>query len=132
VRGRFRTTAPERACLHEHAGREIHAGVRFRAPSVAPGLLIETLVQNGDTPMTVTVLLVAHDRRRSSSSRASVSSSISFVMGAPDWQARLATSVASRARESALRLGAELGPVGAHRDRRFVPLAAVIPAHVTH
>ena len=118
--------------MHEASTGKLHAGATFRAETVAPGLLFRTLVQNGETPMTVTVLLVAQDRRRSSSSRASVSSSISFVMGAPNWQARLAASVASRAREGAVRLGVELDPAGAHRNRRFVPLAAVIPAHVTH
>ena len=82
--------------------------------------------------MTVTVLLVARDRSRSSS-RACVSSSISFVMGTPDWQARLVAAVTNRAREGAVRLGAELAPAGAFRDHRFVPLAAVVPsAHVTH
>jgi hypothetical protein len=81
--------------------------------------------------MTVTVLLVAD--RRDSSSRASVSSSITFVMGTPDWQARLVDVVASRAREGAVRLGAELAPAGAARDHRFVPLSAVVPsAHATH
>jgi hypothetical protein len=81
--------------------------------------------------MTVTVLLLAADRR--DSSQASVSSSISFVMGSPDWQARLADDVACRARESAVRLGAQLAPEGALRDHRFVPLAAVVPvAHGAH
>jgi hypothetical protein len=81
--------------------------------------------------MTVTVLLVAADP--SDSSHASVSSSIAVETGAPDWQARLVDEVASRARESAVRLGAQLAPAGASRDHRFVPLAAVVPtAHIPH
>jgi len=80
--------------------------------------------------MTVTVLLVAADQR--DSSHASVSSSIAVFMGVPDWQARLVDAVTSRAREGAVRLGAQLAPQGA-REGRFVPLAAVVPtAHVTH
>jgi hypothetical protein len=92
---------------------------------VAPALLFETHVQNGDTPMTVTVLLLAADRR--DSSRASVSSSIAVVMDSPDWRTRLADAVTSRAREGAERLGAQLAPKGASRADRFVPLAAVVP-----
>lgn len=81
--------------------------------------------------MTVTVLLVAADRR--DSSLASVSSSIPVMVGVPDWQVRLVDVVTSRAREGAVRLGAELASQGADLDRRFVPLAAVVPAaHVTH
>ncbi len=82
-------------------------------------------MQNGDSPMTVTVLLVAADP--SASSHASVSSSIAVAMGHPDWQARLADAVTTRARESAVRLGLELAPQGASRSHRFVPLAAVVP-----
>jgi hypothetical protein len=81
--------------------------------------------------MTVTLLLVAGDR--TSSSRTSVSSSMAVTMGIPGWQARLVDTVASRAREGAVRLGLQLDPTGAPRDCRFVPLAAVVPsAHVTH
>jgi hypothetical protein len=87
-------------------------------------LLQSGFVQNGDSPMTVTVLLVAGDP--SASSHASVSSSIAVAMGHPDWQARLAEAVTIRARESAVRLGLELAP-GAPRNDRFVPLAAVVP-----
>ena len=98
---------------------------------MAPRLLSQPPVQNGDIPMTVTVLLVAADR--SDSSHASVSSSIAVSLGVPDWQARLVAAVTSRAREGAVRLGAELAPQGADSDRCFVPLAAVVPAaHVTH
>jgi len=62
-----------------------------------------------------------------------VSSSIAVETGAPDWQARLVDAVASRAREGAVRLGAQLAPAGASRDHRFVPLAAVVPtAHIAH
>ena len=94
-------------------------------------LLPHIPVQNGDTPMTVTVLLVA-EGRDDSSSRASVSSSIPIVMGDPRWQDRLVDAVTSRAREGAVRLGAQLAPEGLP-DHRFVPLAAVVPAaHVTH
>lgn len=119
--------------LHERAVHALRAGATFRTRAVASTLLFRAVVQNGDIPMTVTVLLVAQDRRRSSSSRACVSSAISFVMGTPDWQARLAASVASRAREGAVRLGAELAPAGAFRSRGFVPLEAVVPtAHDTH
>lgn len=82
--------------------------------------------------MTVTVLLVAGDPSVSSS-HASVSSSIAVPMGTPDWQTRLVDAVTSRAREGAVRLGAQLAPEGAHRDDRFVPLSAVVPtAYVTH
>jgi len=98
---------------------------------MAPGLLSSVLVQNGDTPMMVTVLLIADDRR--DSSHASVSSSLVLPMGSPDWQARLVDAVTSRAREGAVRLGAQLAPEGASREHRFVPLAAVVPtARVTH
>jgi hypothetical protein len=95
-------------------------------------LLLDIPVQNGDTPMTVTVLLVA-EGRDDSSSRASVSSSIPIVMGDPRWQDRLVDAVTSRARESAVRLGVQLAPEGALPDHRFVPLSAVVPAaHVTY
>ena len=81
--------------------------------------------------MTVTVLLVAGDRR--ASSHASVSSSITVATGSSDWQARLVDAVTSRAREGAVRLGAQLAPEAAPRDHRFIPLAAVVPtAHVAH
>ena len=98
---------------------------------MAPRLLAIPLVQNGDAPMTITVLLIAADQR--DSSHASVSSSFVLPMGAPDWQARLVERVTSRAREGAVRLGAQLAPEGASRDRCFVPLAAVVPtAYATH
>jgi hypothetical protein len=88
-------------------------------------------VQNGDTPVTVTVLLLAAGQR--DSSRASVSSSIAVPTGVPHWQDWLVDAVTSRAREGAVRLGAQLAPQGALSDHRFVPLAAVVPtAHVTH
>jgi hypothetical protein len=94
-------------------------------------LLRALFVQNEDAPMTVTVLLVAEGR--DSSTRASVSSSIPIVMGDPRWQDRLVEVVASRAREGAVRLGAQLAPEGALPDHRFVPLASVVPAaHVEH
>jgi hypothetical protein len=88
-------------------------------------LLIRRLVQNADVPMTVTVLLIAADRR---AERASVSTSITVATGDPHWQARLADAVASRAREGAERLGAELAPEPSLPASRFVPLAAVLPA----
>jgi hypothetical protein len=95
-------------------------------------LLAGLLVQNEDTPVTVTVLLVA-EGRDDSSARASVSSSIPIVMGDPRWQDRLVEVVTSRAREGAVRLGAQLAPEGALPDHRFVPLATVVPAaHVQH
>jgi hypothetical protein len=81
--------------------------------------------------MTVTVLLLAGDP--SDSSQGSASSAISVPMGIPAWQVRLADSATSRAREGAVCPGAQLAPKGASRDRRFVPLATVVPtAHVTH
>jgi hypothetical protein len=81
--------------------------------------------------MTITVLLIAADQR--DSSQASVSSSFVLPMGAPDWQARLGDAVTSRAREGAIRLGAQLAPEGASRDGCFVPLAATVPtAYPTH
>jgi len=87
-------------------------------------------VQNGDTPMTVTVLLVAAGQR--DSSHASVSSSIAVPMGVPDWQDWLVDAVTSRAREGAVRLGVQIASPEALSDHRFVPLAAVVPtAHVT-
>jgi hypothetical protein len=98
---------------------------------LAPALLPVGLVQNGDAPMTVTLLLVAGDR--TTSSHAAVSSSMAVTLGIPGWQARLVDVVTSRAREGAVRLGSQLDPQGAPRDRRFVPLAAAVPsAHVTH
>jgi hypothetical protein len=94
-------------------------------------LLKDLSVQNGDTPLTVTVLLVAADPTGSSS--ASVSSAMTVGIGSPGWQARFVDAVASRARAGAVRLGAQLAPAGASRERRFVPLAAVVPtAHVAH
>jgi hypothetical protein len=88
-------------------------------------------VQNGDTPVTVTVLLI--DGERSDSSLVSHSPSITVVMGSPAWQAPPAIVSASGAREGAVRRGAQLAPKGASRDGRFVPLAAVVPtAYVTH
>jgi len=98
---------------------------------VAFQLLQSALVQNGDSPMTVTVLLIAAGRR--DSSQASVSSSIVLPMGTPDWQHRLVTAVTTRAREGAVRLGSELLADQSPPAHRFVPLAAVIPAaHRTH
>ena len=82
--------------------------------------------------MTVTVLLFAADQSVSSS-HASVSSSIAVSTGVPGWQTRLVDDVTCRAREGAVRLGAQLAPEGAHRDDRFIPLSAVVPtAYVTH
>jgi hypothetical protein len=81
--------------------------------------------------MTVTVLLLAADP--GDAPHASVSTSMAVEMDTPGWQARLVDDVASRAREGAVRLGAQLAPTGAGRDHRFVPLAAVVPtAHVSH
>jgi hypothetical protein len=81
--------------------------------------------------MTVTLLFVAGDR--TTSSHTSVSSSMTVTLGNPGWQARFVDIVTSRVREGAVRLGSQLDPQGAPRDRRLVPLAAAIPsAHVTH
>jgi hypothetical protein len=88
-------------------------------------------VQNGDIPVTVTVLLLAADR--SDSSLVSASPVVAVTKGSPAWQASFVDVPASGAREGAVRPGALLAPKGASRDDRFVPLAAVVPtAHVTH
>ena len=109
----------------------MHAG--FRRVALAPALLFTTPVQNGDTPEVVTVLLLGVDRRESSSSLTSASSSLAVTVGVPQWQARFAVLSTTRAREGAVRVGAVPAPHGARREDRFIPLAAVVPtAHASH
>jgi hypothetical protein len=96
---------------------------------MAPRLLTGSLVQNGETPKAVTVLLLAADRRDTSLASASAA----IALDSRSRLAPLAGVPTSGAREGAGRPGAQRAPKGASRDDRFVPLAAVVPtAHVTH
>lgn len=97
---------------------------------MASRLLVGSLVQNGDIPEAITVLLLAADRRDSSLASASAAM---VASGSRSRLAPLAGVPTSGAREGVVRPGAQLAPKGASRDDRFVPLAAVVPTvHVTH